>query len=123
MTLLFVIVFSLKSSAQSSKHDNERIEADALAAAYISCDYDLTLHEYLRNKDDKRMKMRINELSLLKSRLFVQFENKYKTDIELKNRFDKKVKEAKKKLKNCIKYKEIMETRAESELQKTKKTN
>jgi len=114
LSLIFLIttlsIFSIKLFSQSSDPENEKIKADALAMAYVTCDYDLAKYYYTLDKDNIEKKREFQQTVILKGQLSVGMELKYRNDPQLKLKYQREIEPAKKKLTKCIKYQSIMDS-------------
>lgn len=120
-TLIFlsVSVFSFKAVAQSKDHAEEKIKADALAFAYADCDQALAKYYLDLDPERKDLKKKFEESNLLRAQMTYNIDQWYKNEDD-KKKLDREIKSAKKKLKRCIKYQNIMDAKEEQEKQKAK---
>jgi hypothetical protein len=93
----------------------QRIEMDALALAYGTCKYELARyyheHDSRKSVSDRELK----QVEMTHQEFFVNIRAKYGTDEELLEKFDRKVKNARKKLPTCIRYQQIVDANANIE--------
>ena len=113
---------AIEVSGQSEDGVTESLKADALAMAYADCDHALAFYKYQLNPDDKDLKTKLNQITILKNQMFVNMQVKYGKDENGKKKFDKEVYSAKKQLNKCIKYQNILDKNAETEKQKAKES-
>lgn len=115
---LLIVAMSIQSGttyAQSSNPDEEKIKADALAMAYVTCDFDLTRYYFLLDKKNNKLWQELQQTNLIKGRLSVDLEIKYSDDERLKLKYTRAIESAKKRLSKCIKYQSIMDSKAKTE--------
>jgi hypothetical protein len=118
-----MISYSRTASAQSSNPEDEKIKSDALAMAYITCDYDLTKYYFNLNKDNDKLRRDLQQATLLKGLLTISMEIKYRDDERLKLKYQREIEPAKKKLGKCIKYQGILDSQAKIEKEKEKEND
>jgi hypothetical protein len=116
-TALFLIALTSKAEAQGDPED-EYIKADALAMAYITCDQALAKYYYNLDPKNTSLAQDLRELSLVKGQMTINMEIKYRDDERLKQKYEREIEPAKKKLGKCIKYKSIMESNEKSDKEK-----
>jgi hypothetical protein len=112
LTGLLLILISVSGFSQTNKkkttHDQERLDADAAAVAFINCKYELAKYYSDNKPDDIKLKKDLNDASLLKLQFNNQVAGKYRTPAELLEDFNKEVNSVKKDLKTCVKYQNIL---------------
>jgi len=121
--ILLILALSLNNHtifAQSSDPENEYIKADALAMAYATCDFDLTNYYFGLDKNNIEIKRELEKASLTKSVLSISMAIKYQNDERLKQKYQRAIEPAKKKLGKCIKFQSIMDSKAKDEKEKEK---
>lgn len=112
-------ILSLRTTAQSKDHAEEKMKADAMAFAYADCDH--ALAKYYLNLDPERkdLKKKFKESNILRGQMTYNFDRWYKNEDD-KKKLDREIKAAKKKLKRCIKFQNIMDASEEQDEQNTK---
>lgn len=118
--IIFLNVVSIQLFSQTHQPSSERMEADALALAYIDCEHALTNHYFQLNQDDKDLKNLLNEQTIAKKNTTLNTRVRYSKDDDLMRKFEREYKSAKKQLNKCIKYQGILDAKAEEEKQKAK---
>lgn len=116
--IILIVLLNLNSGQIFSQSDNledEKIKADGLAMAYVICDFDLANYYYSLDPENQKLKQDLANTGLLKGKLAITMELKYRDDERLKIRYKRALGQAKKKLGKCIKYQSIMDSKAKSD--------
>jgi hypothetical protein len=122
--IMFVALsfYSGQLFSQSDNLEDEKIKADGLAMAYVICDFDLANYYYSLDKENTKLKRDLEDAGLIKGKLAISMEIKYRGDERLKLRYKRALGQAKKKLGKCVKYQGIMDSKAKTEKEEEKET-
>ncbi|NOX85997.1 MAG: hypothetical protein GXO86_08535 [Chlorobi bacterium] len=114
--LILVTIFLIpeNSFAQKKKQQQlarEKFEMDALALAYSRCKLDLLRYESAQKPENKNLMKELANFASLEARFNNHVWMKYQTQEE-REKMDKEIKNANKKLSVCIKYQNIQDALA-----------
>ncbi len=126
LVLLMAVFSAVNLYAQqgvaSFDPSEERIEMDALALAYGTCKYELTRYYHEHDSKKSVSNRELKEVEMTFQEFFVNIRTKYSASEELLDKFERKVKNARKKLPTCIRYQQIVDANANIEKSKAGKS-
>ena len=122
---MFVIMMGFSAPAlfgqdtsQEETFSDSGIDTDAYALAYATCKYQIARYYSDFNKDDKQLKKEFQQIQMTHDRFAINIRAKYQADDNMFQKFERKVKTAKKHLPTCIRYQNLL--KADDNLQKAK---
>ena len=123
LVFIFLMVFAAPALVGQDTQEEETftdssIDTDAYALAYSTCKYQIARYYSDFNKDDYQLKKEFENIKLTHDRFAININAKYQADNDMFQKFERKVKAAKKHLPTCIRYEDLL--RADENLQKAK---
>ena len=122
LTLLLSSVSSSLFGQKTDKevsHEDERMEIDAYALAYGKCKVESAKFQTDNNPTNAMLLNSYNKLLTDYKRFSVNLNAKYRTDEVLFEKFNRKVKNAEKKLPTCIAYQRMLDATSNNEKTKS----
>jgi hypothetical protein len=117
---LFVLLFGFhdvqaQSGKKKTQHEEERLQADAYALAYITCKYELTKYKSEQDDANTTLKKELKMVNGLYKQFSLRSDLKLKQKPELYSKFNRYVKSGWKELSVCIKYQNLLDSLEEME--------
>lgn len=122
LLLLSGLSISGTAVAQSKKKQmiaKEKIEMDALALAFAQCKLNLLRYESAHKPNNKNLVKELDHFARIQNKLHMQIWVKYQKDEKDRDKLEKELKNAEKKLSVCIKYQNILNS-TDNEQEKAK---
>ena len=118
MRVLFVILvttvltgteLNAQETGNTPAPSEERIDLDALALAYGTCKFELAKYYFEHDSRKSVSSLELQKTERTFRELYVNIHAIYNTDPDLHDKFERKVKNARKQLPTCTRYQQILD--------------